>query len=87
MTDGSTEKRRLVEAEYELRDASQQLRERSIALLEAHQELARIPLLEHRVEEIWAAREWMAAQNEELRRQNTELSEENRRLAELAARE
>jgi cell division protein FtsB len=57
-------------------DAAARLRDTSIALLEANQRLARIPLLEHRAEEIWAAREWLASQNEELRAENDALRAE-----------
>jgi hypothetical protein len=58
-TNGSVEPR-LVETERELREAeretaklSQQLREASEALIEANQELAQMPLLKHRLAEMY----------------------------------
>ena len=44
-----------------------------MALLEANQQLAQIPLLEFRLEEIWEARQWLDEQNAELRREIAEL--------------
>jgi len=50
-----TDARRLAEAERGLADVSARLRDTSTALLEANQELARIPVLESRLEELRAA--------------------------------
>lgn len=50
-----------------------QLLATSNALIEANQMLARIPLLEFQIEEVWEAREWFARRNAELSEKNDEL--------------
>jgi FtsZ-binding cell division protein ZapB len=67
--------------ERELRETRRRLRDTSVALLEANQALAQIPLLEFRLEEVWEARQWLDEQNAGLRREIAELQEQNSRLS------
>jgi len=66
--------------ERDARETAEQLRQTSVALLEANQKLAQIPLLEFRMEQVWEAREWFEEDNARLRAENDELRAENEAL-------
>jgi predicted nucleic acid-binding Zn-ribbon protein len=90
--DAREARRLLARAESERDAVTERLRETSAALLDANQELAKIPLLEHRLEErreenVWLVgeRERLEGEIERLGPENGRLGEENARLAEEVA--
>lgn len=84
--------RRVAQAEWEAQEALERLRQTSLALLEANQSLAQLPLLEFRLEEAQRERERLGADCErleaeaaELRAHTAQLEQESARLAQDAA--
>lgn len=66
-------------------EATERLRETSIALLEANQALARIPLLEHSLGETQVEFERLRDENARLTDESARLRDENVRLSEYGA--
>lgn len=81
-----SEARRVARAERDAQELAERLRETSVTLLEANQSLARLPLLEFRLEQVQGECERLAAESAGLREELTRLREERARLGEDAAR-